>query len=114
MRVIWATRGREWGFRFLKTGGFPDPLPLYESVFAGLEEAMETCTRVGDRVALRMLDAEGRRDRAGRVIPHEFVVFEPLSAEIHTVDDGRRLVWPLVADEYARIWDQPGPTSSNA
>ena len=114
MRLIWATRGRDWGFRFVRSGGFSDPLPVYESAFAGSEAVTETCAHVGDRVALRMLDPEGRTDRAERVIPHEFVVFEPLAAEIHTVDDGRRLVWPLVADEFARIWNQPPPRPAAA
>ena len=26
MSLIWATRGRTWGFRFLLNGGFADPL----------------------------------------------------------------------------------------
>ena len=95
----------------MRDGGFADPLAVYEATFSTQESVAEMCNRVGDRVALRFPDPLGRRDRAGRVIPHEFVVFEPLAADIHTVDEGRRLVWPLVADEYARIWDQPQPTS---
>ncbi len=111
MRLIWATRGRDWGFRFLRSGGFSDPLPVYESAFAGLEAATETCTHVGNRVALRMYDPEGRTDRAGRKIPHDFVIFGSLAAQTQSVDDGRRLVWPIVADEFARIWDQPRPAA---
>lgn len=105
MRLIWATRGRQWGFRFLRTGGFEDPLAAYEAAFAGLESAVETCTRVGDWVALRFADPLGRVDRAGRVIPHDFVVFEPEAIWLHTVEDGRRLVWPAVEQEYAERWD---------
>ena len=25
MTLIWATRGRTWGFRFLRDGGFEEP-----------------------------------------------------------------------------------------
>ena len=32
---IWATRGRTWGFRFLRTAGRVDPLKLYEAAFRG-------------------------------------------------------------------------------
>lgn len=110
MRLIWATRGRHWGFRFLRDGEIADPLATYEAMFSGRESATEMLIGAGEKVALRFPDPLGRKDRAGRVIPHEFVVFEPLAAEIHTVDDARRLVWPLVADEFARIWDQPDPT----
>ena len=31
---IWATRGRTWGFRFLRTGGLQDPLGTYEAIFS--------------------------------------------------------------------------------
>jgi len=111
MSLIWATRGRTWGFRFLLDGGFTDPLPEYETAFVGVEDAPKACRRVGGRVALRFPDPLGRKDTAGRVIPHDFVVTGPLADEIDSVDDGLRLVWqqPRVADEYARIWDSPEP-----
>ena len=37
MTLIWATRGRTWGFRFLRDGGLEDPLDTYEEAFAGIE-----------------------------------------------------------------------------
>ena len=108
MSIIWATRGRTWGFRFLLTGGSGNPLPEYEAAFAGAGNEPEVCHRAGDRVALRFPDPLGRKDRAGRVIPHEFVVAGPLAAEIGSVEDGRRLVWsrPEIAEEFARVWDR--------
>ena len=33
-RFIWATRGRTWGFRFLRRGGLEDPLGVYEATFS--------------------------------------------------------------------------------
>jgi len=115
MSLIWATRGRTWGFRFLLDGGFEDPLPEYDTAFSGVEDAPEVCRRVGERVALRFPDPLGRKDTAGRVIPHEFVVSGPLADEIDSVEDGLRLVWhqPRVADEFARIWESPAPPSAN-
>ena len=109
MKMIWATRGRDWGLRFLRDGGLHDPLPVYERMFP--PDALEPAPlrRVGRRLALRLTDPEGRRDRSGRPIVHEFIVDGTLAKQIMTVDDGRRLVWPLVADDYARIWDRPAP-----
>src|SRR5665648_584836 len=104
MKIIWATRGRTWGFRFLRDGGFPDPLLEYDAVFSGIEGESEVCRRVGDKVALRFPDPEGRQDRAGRVIPHDFVVFPPLADGIDSVEDGLRLVWRPVADDFAQVW----------
>ena len=113
MNLIWATRGRSWGFRFLLKGGYPDPLSAYEHAFAGVEDERTGCWRVGDQLALRFPDPLNREDAAGRVIPHDFVVFEPLANDIRSVDDGLQRVWPLVADIYARVWSV-SPPSANA
>jgi hypothetical protein len=57
-------------------------------------------------VALRFPDPEGRKDAAGRVIPHEFVVFPPLADEINSVEDGLKKVWPLDSGRFAQVWDK--------
>lgn len=107
MKLLWATRGRTWGFRFLRNGGFLDPLPEYDKVFSAIQGGSEVCRRVGESLALRFPDPLGRKDRAGRVIPHDFVVFGPLADQIDSVERGRKLVWPLVAEEFARVWELP-------
>ncbi|MGI5951873.1 MAG: hypothetical protein ACOX61_08525, partial [Brooklawnia sp.] len=109
--LIWATRGRSWGFRFLLDGGYPDPLPPYERAFLGLQDETATCRRVGEQVALRFADPLGRQDAAGRVIPHDFVVPAPLADQIRSVEDGLQKLWPLVAEVYARRWDAAAPTA---
>ncbi|MEU4419647.1 hypothetical protein AB0F81_03415 [Actinoplanes sp. NPDC024001] len=111
MSLIWATRGRTWGFRFLLKGGFEDPLPEYDAAFSGAGDDPEICHRAGARVALRFPDPQGRKDAAGRVIPHEFVVSGPLTEQIATVEDGFRVIWgrPEVAGEFERIWQSPEP-----
>lgn len=104
--LIWLTRGRSWGFRFLLDGGLPDPLPEYERVFERVDQdEPAACDRVADAVALRFPDPQGRRDASGRVIPHDFVVPDNLGLAIESVDDGISSVWPLVAEDYGRIWD---------
>lgn len=109
MTFIWATRGRTWGFTFLESGGLKDPLLAYERVISALDGVSAGCVRVGDAVALKFRDPEGRRDRSGRPIPHKFVLYGELAARVETVDDGMREVWPLVAEEYARVWELPKP-----
>lgn len=104
-QLIWATRGRSWGFRFLLDAGFADPLPKYERAFAGVSDPLTAWRREGKDVALRFPDPLGRRDAAGRVIPHEFVVLGDLAANIGSVGDGIQQIWPLVEHAYARIWD---------
>lgn len=105
MSLIWATRGRTWGFRFLRKGGYGDPLPVYDDVFAGVGDEPEVWRRVAAKGALRFLDPLGRQDRAGRIIPHDFVVIGPLADEINSVEKGRQLVWPQVAKDFDRVWN---------
>ena len=111
-RLIWATRGRFWGFRFLLKGGLSDPLLVYEQSFAGDDDKPATLRRVAGTVALRFPDPLGRRDASGRVIPHEFVVFGDLADEIESVQDGLTHIWPRVAEAYARVWDAERPPSA--
>lgn len=113
MTFIWATRGRSWGFRFLRDAGLADPLPEYDRAFSQAGDQPELYRRAGQTVALRWPDPAGRCDRHGRVIPHEFVVYPPAADTIHSVDDGRRLIWPQVAEEYEQAWaaaEPPNPT----
>ena len=110
--LIWATRGRSWGFRFLLDGGLTDPLPEYERVFAGLGDDPEACGLVGGKVALRFPDPLGRRDAAGRLIPHDFVLSGDVARKVQSVDDGFKRVWPLVEAAYARVWDADHPPTA--
>lgn len=108
-RLIWATRGRSWGFRFLLRGGMSDPLLEYERIFRELADDPLTYGRAGEKVALRFPDPGGRRDTAGRVIPHEFVVSGDLAHHLESAEDGRDQVWPLVEVVYARVWSATTP-----
>lgn len=106
---IWATRGRTWGFRFLRKGGLVEPLGVYEATFTDVGDQPEACRRVADRVALRFPDPEGRRDAAGRVIPHDFVILGPWADAINSLEDGRQRIWPEVADEFESVWNETEP-----
>jgi hypothetical protein len=109
MTFMWATRGRTWGFRFLRTAGVEAPLSTYERAFAGYEDAPTVCHGKDGVVAVRFPDPEGRRDHAGRIIPHDFVVFAREAERIHSVEMARELLWPQVADTFAETWDRDTP-----
>ena len=105
MSLIWAACGRRWGYRFLLDGGYQDPLPHYERAFANVPDDGATCRKIGNRVVLRLPDPLNRKDTAGRVIMHDFVVMGPDAASITSVDDGLEEIWPIVADAYSEVWD---------
>ena len=106
MSLIWATRGLHWGFRFVYGGGFDDPLVEYDQIFGNVGPDDEVFVRIGDRAALRFPDPLDRTDRAGRVIPHEFVLDSSIASG---VAEARNAVWPLVSGYYAQIWDVEEP-----
>ena len=76
------------GFGSSSTEGSPTHFSDYERSFADLEDEPTTWRRTAGKVALRFPDPLGRKDAAGRVIPHEFVVSGDLADEIESVEDG--------------------------
>lgn len=106
MSIIWATRGKNWGFRFLRDGGSSSVLESYEMAFARVGDSMTEYFKDQNIIAVRTPDPLGRKDRSGRIIPHEFVLSGPDAEDIHSIDDVLTEVWPSLADEYAKIWDQ--------
>ncbi len=112
-RFIWATRGKSWGFRFLRSGGYHDPLRVYEHAFADVSDEREVFHRSDPHtVALRIPDPEGRCDSSGRVIPHDFVLIGRWANEIASLDEGLNAIWPLVSDEFASMWDVSEPPAT--
>lgn len=109
--LIWATRGRTCGFRFLLDGGVPNPLALYESAFVGAEHETALCRRSDGRITLRFPDPLGRTDTARRIIPHDFVILDPAKTLIGSIDDGVREIWPIVAKAYGDVWEGKTPPS---
>jgi hypothetical protein len=93
-------------------GGQPDPLLDYERTFADVGNEPAAFRHLAGKAALRFPDPRGRRDSAGRVILHEFVVSGVLADEIGSIEDGVRQVWPLVAGAYAEVWDAHDPPSA--
>ncbi|WP_250900759.1 hypothetical protein [Curtobacterium aurantiacum] len=93
-------------------GSGVDPLRAYDEAFDGVGDAAEVLRHQDGSAALRFTDPEGRRDRAGRPIPHEFVLFPPLSERVRSMDDALTEVWPLVRDRYAAVWDRPTPPAA--
>lgn len=105
---VWATRGRDWGFRFLRDGGYEDPLPVYEEAFEGNANLSEFCAHVNGWLVVRFRDPRGRLDRSGRPIAHDFVILRQASGELPAVSEAEQVAWNSVAKDYERIWDLPG------
>lgn len=106
MSVIWTTRGRTWGFRFLRDGGHERPLEFYNQAFSEVDDELEVFHKGADSIAIRFADPLDRKDRSGRVIPHEFVLTSDDMKGISCLDDVRSIIWPAFSAEYSEIWDK--------
>lgn len=105
--IIHATRGKNRGFSFRQSGGLIDPLPEL-TIHDDGNSAPPSFSRYGDRnekVFGFFLDPEGRKDRAGRVIPHTVILPEHLSAGVHNAEDLQRVAWPLIKDDFDKFYD---------
>jgi len=112
IRFIWATRGRSWGFRFLRNGGLGDPLRTYEDAFAEVGDRPEAWRRGPGMVALRFPDPEARRDASGRVIPHDLVLLGDWADDLDSFEAGQRRMWNEIASDFEDAWDEPEPPPS--
>lgn len=110
-RLIWATRGVNWGFRFLIGAGLDDPLAEYERAFGGDADSAKAFYRSASSVAVRFPDPLQRRDSSGRIIPHELVALGHGFDLVDSLETGIRELWPRVSGIYAQIWDSDDPPS---
>lgn len=108
MSLLWAARGRSWGFRFLADGGYSEPLRVYEKAFRGVEGDATVFRPFGGGAVFRLPDPLERRDDAGRVLTHDIVSADPLLG-LGTLDDAFAIVWPRLAPAYEQVWDRARP-----
>jgi hypothetical protein len=62
---------------------------------------------------LRFPDPEGRRDAAGRLIPHDFVLHGAWADDNGSLDAGRERLWREVAEYYQSVWPAAEPPQSS-
>lgn len=105
MEIIWATRGKHWGHKFLLDGGYKDPLPPYLEAFSGFENSRHVFERCNGHLALRFPDPEERHDESGRLIYHDLVISGHAITDARSYDEACSFMWPLIADEYSKLWD---------
>ena len=111
--ILWSSRGKDWGFRILQhpTIFECEWLDVYKEVFGNSKDDEgfyeRTQVRIGliekKCVGIRFLDPELRCDSAGRVIPHEFIVFGQSSLALEDNTDWVHL-WPIVSEDYAILY----------
>lgn len=107
--IIHSARGVNKGFMFLEKGGLSDPLREYD--LAGFNDGkvpVGSIRRYGDRlekVAAAFNDPEGRKDFAGRIIPHEVILPESLASGISNIEQAQNFIWPKIKDTYAAFYD---------
>ena len=100
--VAFTSRGRDYGFMFLDSGGSDDPVRDITGHFGArvFEQDAGYFRKKDGVVGANFLDPEGRKDHAGRVIPHFVVVPKTMSKGINNIDDVVTKIWPKLKDRY--------------
>lgn len=114
--ILWSTRGRDWGFRMLLLPQLScsDWLDAHHRMFQENTVTEEYQVNQGNiklssnltvpYIALSFPDPEQRKDRAGRIIPHEIAL---LGEEIQAFQDIRSAVneiWKTLSSTYAILY----------
>ena len=111
--LVWLTRGRDWGFRFLSLGPFSLELAqkAYQVVFGengyGDREVVGWTMKCGEHVyqfvAYRFNDCrQSWKDIAGRVIPHEMIVVNEGDGIQCSRDELMDCVRPFYAQQFLK------------
>ena len=106
--VAFLTRGKDYGFRFLDSGGTKTPLSDLEGLFGDsvMDQSAGFFEKNGGVIGASFLDPDGRKDQAGRTIPHFVVVPKSMSKDINNLDDVVSKVWPQLKDRYPYTYDE--------
>lgn len=105
---IHASRTKNKGFKFFKDGSLDSPMSEYNKAGFANNTDPTMFKRYGDnneKVALRFEDPLGRKDFAGRVIPHEVILPKTLADGVETLQQGIDKVWPSIKDSYGDLYD---------
>lgn len=100
-----ASRSKNRGYRVMRDGQHPSPLDLMDDVFgSNLEQQPNTLHDSSKGLGVLLMDPEGRKDRAGRVISHSIIIPNSMKSGINNSDDVVRDIWPLIKDDY--VYDE--------
>jgi hypothetical protein len=108
--ILWSTAGRDWEFRFLLEPKQCDDWVAYHRSIFQPSATNETDINHGSILSgsvlytsVVFLDPEGRKDSAGRVIPHEVAVI----GEHLDRDNLKNLLWEKLSGVYSQLYGLP-------
>jgi hypothetical protein len=108
--ILWSTSGRDWEFRFLLEPKQCDDWVAYHRSIVQPSTANETDVNHGSILSgsvlytsVVFLDPEGRKDSAGRVIPHEVAVI----GEHLDRDNLKNMLWEKLSSVYSQLYGLP-------
>jgi hypothetical protein len=99
--IVFYSRGKNKGLRFMQNGGTPTPLAEFGKGFQGdYDQPMDYFHKYEGKIAVVLKDPEGRKDHAGRYIPHNLIIPKSMAPGIDNIDDVVEKIWPKLKDIY--------------
>lgn len=105
--IIHSSRGHSKGFHFLERGGLNNPLLERDIAKVSDSTPIGTFKRYGNNLEKAFVsfhDPLGRRDAAGRVIPHEVFLPKHLADGVNTHEEAVKVAWPLLKDKFDAMY----------
>lgn len=114
--ILWSTRGQDWGFRMLRRPelGCNDWLDVHHEMFRESKAVEEYDANQGNiklssnltvpYIAFSFPDPEKRKDRSGRIIPHEVAL---VGEEVKAFQDVRSTIdeiWETLSSIYEILY----------
>ena len=106
--IIHVGGAKNNGYSFLRKGNTPDYASLMQKAFPHGTEYGDTFKHMPDgSIAAQFFDPKGHKDAAGRVIPHNVIIPKSMTAGIHSIEDVKKHIWPIVEPAQEAYYHSP-------
>jgi hypothetical protein len=108
--VIHLARGKHESLTFHKKGNTEDYFKIFDKMGGNKDKygqgIFEKANDGSKRILSTFTDPENRKDFAGRPIFHTVVIPSSMSSGIHSNEDVKDKIWPLIKDGYDAFFEK--------
>lgn len=104
--IAFFSKPKNRGFQIFNDGNHPKPLSLLDEVFGTKQDVRDELIDSPYGLGVTLSDPQGRKDRAGRTIPHVIIIPNSMRSDIRSVQDVQDKIWPLLEESYADRYEE--------
>jgi hypothetical protein len=108
--IIHLARGKHSSLTFHKKGNTEDYFQIFDKMGGNKDKyaqgIFEKAKDGSNRILSEFTDPENRKDFSGRPIFHTVVIPSSMSSGIHSNEDVKNKIWPLIKDGYNAFYEK--------